>query len=119
MNNGETWPTSLCSTKCNDPTSNATCGGPGSGELYDTSVVAAQVAAFNAKRSPGWQGSHHISASIALLTSGCFANSANNVTADITVVEGGLSTTRCISACNELGYPWAGIMNRDRELLPA
>jgi len=56
LNNGEVLPTSLCSTPCSDRSSNYTCGGGGSGELYETSVVAAQVAAFNAKRSPGWQG---------------------------------------------------------------
>ena len=46
--------------------------------------------------------------------SGCFANSANNVTADFTVSEGKMTVTRCIAACNELGYGWAGIQARDR-----
>jgi len=46
---------------------------------------------------------------------GCFANSANNVTADITVNEGKLTVTRCIAACGELGYSWAGVQNRERE----
>lgn len=45
---------------------------------------------------------------------GCFANSANNVTADFTVSEGHMTVTRCIAACNELGYDWAGIQARDR-----
>ena len=56
LNNGEVLPNSLCSSKCPDAASNYTCGGSGSGELYETSAVAAQVAAFNAKRSPGWLG---------------------------------------------------------------
>lgn len=45
---------------------------------------------------------------------GCFANSANNVTADFTVSEGKMTVTRCIAACNELGYGWAGLQNRER-----
>jgi hypothetical protein len=46
---------------------------------------------------------------------GCFAISANNVTADFTVTEGKMTATRCIAACNELGYGWAGLQNRERQ----
>jgi hypothetical protein len=51
-----TLPTSMCSSVCPNNSANVTCGGPGNGELYDTSVVAADVQAFNAKRPAGWQG---------------------------------------------------------------
>lgn len=27
-----------------------------------------------------------------------------------------MTVTRCIAACNELGYSWAGLQNRDRKL---
>ena len=27
-----------------------------------------------------------------------------------------MTVTRCIAACNELGYGWAGLQNREREL---
>jgi len=54
-----TLPTSMCSSKCPDASNNATCGGPGNGELYNTSVVAAEVQAFNARRPAGWQGQSH------------------------------------------------------------
>jgi len=51
-----TLPTSMCSSICPNNSANVTCGGPGNGELYNTSVVAADVQAFNAKRPAGWQG---------------------------------------------------------------
>ena len=51
-----TLPTSMCSSTCPNNSANVTCGGPGNGELYNTSVVAADVQAFNAKRPAGWQG---------------------------------------------------------------
>jgi hypothetical protein len=56
LSNVAVLPTSMCSTKCSDNSTAYTCGGPGNGELYQTSAVSAQVAAFNAKRPPGWQG---------------------------------------------------------------
>jgi len=51
-----TLPTSMCSSVCPNNSANVTCGGPGNGELYNTSVVAADVQAFNARRPAGWQG---------------------------------------------------------------
>ena len=101
LNNGAVLPTSMCSYKCSDNSTSYTCGGPGNGELYNTSVVASQLNDVNAQRPSGWLG--------------CFANPANNVTADMTVSEGKLSATRCLAACAELGYGWAGITNRERE----
>lgn len=28
-----------------------------------------------------------------------------------------MTATRCIAACNELGYGWAGLQNRERRLI--
>lgn len=113
-------PVSMCSSKCTDATTSFTCGGPGNAELYNTSVAASEVQAFNSRRPAGWQGESTICwpnmVRMRLTRDlGCFANSANNVTADFTVFEGQMTVTRCIAACNELGYGWAGVQARERK----
>jgi len=93
---GALYPYTSCQTPC-PGNSTETCGGNYNTEVYDTSVVAAQIKADAAAKPAGWVG--------------CYANSNGAIFKEYSAYDGSLTAERCAATCKTYSYGWVGLAN--------